>query len=379
MDDPRRRLSTAGLNALIEQLGFVQVDSINMVERAHHMILFSRSQSYRPKNLKRLLERDRTLFENWTHDASVIPTRYYAYWKHRFRRDETVLAKRFRKWFDDGFELQLERLMERVGVEGEIMARDLAGEEAPRQRGWWDWHAGKTGLEYLWRTGRLSVSRREGFQKVYDLSERVIPADYRDAYCHDGDFVAWACRTALQRLGFGSPGDIARFWDLIGISEVKEWLAGEGANDVCEVLVHATDGTASRQMFAPADITEVFDDGEEAPRRLRILNPFDPLLRDRNRLQWMMNFDYRIEVFVPAAQRRYGYYVFPILEGDRLIGRVDMKAERKSDLLKVTALWLEKGVAFGRLRRQRFDAELDRVRRFAGLEGVHVADDFLRR
>ena len=159
-DPPRRRLPTAGVLDLIERLGFLQLDSISTVARAHHMILFARNQTYRPAALKRLHEDERALFEHWTHRiASLLPVRFYPYWRLRFAREQAMIEARFRRWFGDGFALELERLLERVRAEGAIRARDLEAERARPAGGWWDWHAGKTALEYLWRTGRLAIAQ----------------------------------------------------------------------------------------------------------------------------------------------------------------------------------------------------------------------------
>ena len=178
---PRAKLDRPGLLGLIENLGFVQVDSINTVERAHHMILFARNQTYRKDHLARLLERDRGLFENWTHDASIIPTAFYPWWQQRFARDAERLRARWREWRREGFEHMLDDILDHVRAEGPAMARHLRRPQDASAEGWWDWHPSKTALEYLWRTGALAVCRREGFQKVYDLTERVIPAAHRAA------------------------------------------------------------------------------------------------------------------------------------------------------------------------------------------------------
>ncbi len=374
--DPSYKLTAPGLDNLICDLGFVQVDSINMVQRAHHMILFSRNQTYRPKMLDRLLERDRTLFENWTHDASVIPMRFYKYWRHRFHRQEVELHDKFCDWHQNGFEHQLEELLERVRAEGALRSRDLVGDAPRREPGWWNWHPGKTGLEYLWRTGALAVARREGFQKVYDLSERVVPPGLFEERCDKAEFIDWACRSALQRLGFASAGDISRFWDLLTIDEVKSWIGAQPAGALCEVEVAAADGGKPRRLLGRGDLGAVAESAGDAPGRLRVLNPFDPILRDRKRLKWVFGFDYRIEVFVPAEKRTYGYYIFPLLEGERLIGRMDIKADRYAGVLDVTALWFEPGVKAGAGRMARLDAELDRLRRFAGLDGVRYRDGY---
>ena len=163
------------LAGLIERLGFVQIDSIATVERAHHMILASRRRSYRPRQLDDLLERRRTLFEHWTHDASVIPMSFYPFWQLRFRRDADLLRARWRSWRRAGFEERFDDVLERIREHGPVMARELRDGAVRTAPGWWDWHPSKTALEFLWRTGALAITRRERFQKVFDLAERVIP------------------------------------------------------------------------------------------------------------------------------------------------------------------------------------------------------------
>jgi hypothetical protein len=190
--------------------------------------------------------------------------------------------------------------------------------------------------------------------------------------------VDWACRSALQRLGVASAGEIARFFGLVTIDEAKDWGARNLGGATLPVTVGATNGAAPRQVLARADVEELLARLPDVPGRLRVLNPFDPLLRDRARLSRLFAFDYRIEVFVPAPRRKYGYYVFPLLEGEHLVGRLDMKADRQRGALDVTALWLEPGRKSTRGRRRRLEAELDRVRRFVGLESVRFADGYLK-
>lgn len=374
---PRQSLGTRGLLDLIEALGFVQVDSISTVARAHHMILFARNQTYRPAHLDRLLERDRTLFEHWTHDAAVIPTAFYRYWHHRFDREGRDLMARWRKWRREGFEDALDRVLETVRAQGPTMARDLGQGMKKPAGGWWDWHPEKTALEYHWRTGALAIARRVGFQKVYDLSERVIPAHHREDRAGRNEFVDWACRSAVARLGAATSGEIAAFWDLVTPRQAADWcrrrLAG-GA--LIEVLIEPADGGRPRKALAFPDLPEQLPGLPAPPERMRVLSPFDPLIRDRKRCRFLFGFDYRIEVFVPAAKREYGYYVFPLLEGDRLIGRIDMKHD--AGVLRVTGLWLESGVKLGKGRRAALDAELDRQRRFVGAARVQFADGYIR-
>ncbi|MEM8795468.1 MAG: crosslink repair DNA glycosylase YcaQ family protein [Pseudomonadota bacterium] len=359
-----RRLTSTELHDLIEALGFVQIDSIQWVERAHHMILHARNQTYRPQDLHRLTEREQLLFENWTHDASFIPSSFYPYWKHKFRREEARLHDKFHDWQGAGFVAHLDDLMRRIEQDGALMSRDL--ERPAGKQEMWQWHDGKAALEYLWRIGRLSIRERRNFQKVYDLPERCLgSAPLDDSVDHEA-FIDWACRQALDRLGFGSPADIARFFDLVTIDEAKQWLDRQDGQSVRAVIVAGAD-RSEKALFARPDIEDVRDGLPALPDKARFLSPFDPVIRDRKRLLWLWGFDYKIEIYVPEKKRRFGYYIFPILDGTKLVGRIDMRADRKADALVVRRIWLEKGVKLSAGRRQRFETELARLTRFCGL------------
>jgi uncharacterized protein YcaQ len=379
-DPSRRRLTTDGVVDLIERLGFLQVDSISTVERAHHMILFARNQTYRPELLRRALEVEARLFEHWTYDvAAILPMRFYPYWRLRFERERHAVERRFRRWHGDAHQDELERVLGLVRKQGPIMARDLAQARARPAGGWWDWHLGKTALEFLWRTGRLSIARRHGFQKVYDLAERVIPEAVRQQEPDRDALVDWACRAALERLGVATPGEIARLFGLVNIEEAKVWCERNRGRAVVPAVVTAANGAPPRKLLARPDLETLLASLPDPPARLRVLSPFDPLLRDRARLERLFAFDYRIEVFVPAARRTYGYYVFPLLERDRLVGRLDMRAERAAGVLEVNALWMESRWRLTPARARRLEVELERVRRFVGVDTVRFADDYLKR
>ncbi|MBA4784012.1 MAG: winged helix-turn-helix domain-containing protein [Rhizobiales bacterium] len=352
----------------IEALGFVQIDSIKWVERAHHMILYARDPSYRPAQLERLVCRDKRLFENWTHDASFIPGCFFPYWRHKFARENARLEARFASWQGDGFLAHRDLLLERIRTRGALMSRDLERPAAARKE-MWQWHDGKAALEFLWRTGRLGIRERRNFQKVYDLTERCLhPQDLERRISH-ADFVDWACRAALARLGFATAADVARFFDLVTIDEAKTWLARQDGQGVRPVRVEGADGT-ERDLSAPANIEEIVETLAPLPARVRCLSPFDPVIRDRKRLAWLWGFDYRIEIYIPVAKRLWGYYVFPLLERDRLIGRIDMKADRQAGRLVVRRLWLEDGVKMSASRKRLISAELVRQAHFCALDGV---------
>ncbi len=373
-----RKLTATQLEERIEQIGFVQVDSINTVARAHHMILHARNRTYRQKQLTKLIEKDRSMFENWTHDASIIPSQYFPYWRPRFRKTAARLRERWQKYRRPGFEAEAEAVLERISESGPVMARELGGDEPKQASGWWNWHPSKTALEYLWRTGVLAVSRREGFQKVYDLTERVIPEGHLADEPDEEAAIEWACRTAFARLGFATSGEIAGFWESISAAQAADWCRRNVGKGIRRIEVEALDGSKPREVFAVEDIFEQLEEVPDPLPVLRILSPFDPMIRDRVRANRLFGFDYRIEVFVPAAKRRYGYYVFPLLEGDRFIGRIDMKHLRQDgNVLHVTGLWLEPGVRFGKERGKALAAALDHQRRFCGADSVTFADGYL--
>ncbi len=375
---PGKSINEPEVFKLIERLGFVQIDSINTVERAHHQILFSRNQTYKHQHLVQLHENDAAVFENWTHDASIIPSAFYPYWQHRFARTGLQLRQRWRKWRRQGFEELLDDVRGHISSNGPTMSRDLTPTAQSRSGdGWWDWHPAKTALEYLWRTGEIAVIRRQGFQKVYDLSKRVIPDPYhREEVSHEA-FVNWSCSSALDRLGFATAGEIAAFWEGVSIDEVKTWISQQG-DKLVPVDVETAKDKELRLSVAWHDFRDRLAEAGEAPSRLRILSPFDPLLRDRARTERLFGFRYRIEVFVPEAKREYGYYVFPMLEGNRLVGRIDMKAHRKTRELNVKALWLEPGVRLSTGRRVKIDAEIERIRKFAGTDRITHQPGWLR-
>ena len=164
----------ADLADVIGRLGFVQLDSVKTFARAHDLILWSRRRQYRPAALNTSLKA-RDLFEHWTHDAAAIPMEFYPHWRLKFDRDAAWLRARWSEWRRPGFIEQLDEVLRHVADHGACTTRDVGRDEPKASGGWWDWHPSKTALEYLWRSGALAVCHREGFRKVYDLAERVVP------------------------------------------------------------------------------------------------------------------------------------------------------------------------------------------------------------
>lgn len=354
------------LAGTIHKLGFVQLDSIRVVARAHDHILWSRNQNYREPMLVKLLKDQRAVFEHFTHDASVIPIEFYPNWRRQFRR----LEEKVQRWEwhrgMHGPEGRAE-IRERIRAEGPLSSNDF-DTKVVGKREMWRRPPHKLSLDYMWYAGELSTSHRDGFTKFYDLTERVIPHTHLKAKePPDAKQVDWLCREAITRLGFGTEGDIQRFWAAADLEEVKAWCAVQ--KDLVPVEIESADGAWSRAL-APADIESRLAAAEAPTSRLRILSPFDPVIRDRARLKRLFGFDYRIEIFVPAEKRIWGYYVFPLLEGDRMIGRLSAKADRNAGTLTVERLWTEPGIAWAGPRAAKLDAELARFARLANVADV---------
>jgi uncharacterized protein YcaQ len=323
-------------------LGFVQVDSISSVERAHHLILHARLDGYAPTLLAHHTEVSRTVFEHWTHDASIIRRDWMPWWTHRFAgskermlRDEWMRDRLGRNW-----RATLASVKATITERGALATRDFP--RPPRAgEGWWDWSPHKSALEFLWRAGELAIHSRIGFEKVYDLSERVYGTP--SLISTRAAMVAWACNEALTRLGAATAREVSQFMHAVSVTEANAWCKEQAeAGTVVPVLLERetrrdVPGFARRHWQAAAARV----DPDMTPR---LLTPFDPLVRDRARLKALFNFDYRFEAFVPKAKRVHGYYTMPVLVGDALIARVDLASDRAAGVLRVDRIWIEPGV-----------------------------------
>jgi uncharacterized protein len=359
------------LLGLIESMGFVQIDTINTVDRAHHLILAARSSGYRRETLTHLLEVERRLFEHWTHDASIIPTRWFAHWRPRFARYREAQWHRAQMGADA--DRVVRRVLARVRREGPLMSKDFedTGERSPRA--WWGWKPHKVALDYLWRIGKLHVVGRREFQKVYDLTERAAPECHATRRPREAEHVEWACRSALERLGVASVREIAQFWRAVSVQRVKAWVErAVNVGAVMPVVVESADGTAPVATYGLADLAERVAALPEVPAGMRLLAPFDPILRDRARAKRLFGFDFRFEGFVPAAKRKHGYYVMAVLEGDRLVGRADPKFDRARGLLRVRDVRWEDGVRVTRKRVAGFEAAAEDLARWIGAGRVEL-------
>jgi len=352
-----------GAARVVEHLGYVQIDTISVVERAHHLTLRTRCPGYRPAMLDRLLATDRRVFEYWGHAASYLPMCDYRFYTTRMREFADPADSWFRSRLEEHGHLMGD-ILERIRGDGPLAARDFAAAGWKRS-GWWDWKPAKTALELLFWRGDLMVSRRDGFERVYDLAERVLPSGTDIREPEPDELGRFLVRRALSAHGTATPGEIADHIHAAGRGIVREALADLVASgEVVEIAVDGEEG-----FYALPEVLE--DDAPApAPGPLRLLSPFDNLIIRRDRTRRLFGFDYALECYVPAARRRHGYFVLPMLYGGRLVGRLDPKADRKAERLLIRSLSLEPGVSATADLLDALARELSDFAAFHGCRGV---------
>lgn len=365
---PTGALTRAGLLTIVERLGMVQLDPLRVIARAHDHILWSRNANYRPHMLEKLLRQDRAVFEHFTHDAAVLPMSVYPLWRRQ--RERLCARMQGGSWGTPlPPEAEREAIRERIARDGPLCSRDFDSGTG-RDGEVWRRSSHRVALDYMWHEGTLATAHRRNFAKFFDLTERCIPDAVRDDIRSDDQQLDWLCRSAIARLGFGTANEIKSFYDAATLDEIR--ARTESGGWCVPVEVECADGAWFRCLARP-DIEQVLAEAEAPSPRLRIVNPFDPIARDRNRAKRLFGFDYRIEIYTPAEKRQYGYYVYPLLEGDRFVGRLEARHDSATGVFSVENLWPEPGVRFGKGRMHRLDLELERIARFAGAESITSA------
>ncbi len=336
----------------IQQLGYVQIDTISVVQRAHHHVLWSRVSNYQTNFLDQLIA-DRQLFEYWYHAASWLPMSDY-----RFALPRMSNTNGERNWFKNSDPRLMKYIVQRIEAEGPLRARDFE-DAAQTNSGWWDWKPAKQALEQLFMQGELMVSKREGFQKVYDLPERVLP-DWVNTEKPDID--EYACHLidrSLQAHGFAT------------LKSICYLRKGQKLRNAIKQQLNFRLEAGLLIVLAQPDRHDIYVNPElletQPPRsqaRVKILSPFDNVLIQRQRVSDIFDFNYQIECYLPESKRKYGYFSLPILYRDGFVGRIDCKAHRVLKQLEIKSMQLEKAVD------ERFkDAFQKTLRSFAEFNG----------
>ena len=350
----------AHLRRTLDRLALHQIDSVNVLERAHYLPAFSRLGSYDRTLLDRAAwgpRSQRTMFEYWAHEASLLPLDLYPLLRWRMdRADRGIMRSAGMRRFATERRSEAIALLARIQTDGAIAASDVESSKA----GWWAWSGAKAALEWLFYAGHVTTAtRRRGFERVYDLPERVLPQAILDLPTPDeASAQAMLIERAARALGIATAAELRDYFRM-------------GPADTAAAI----DRLVAEGMLRPAAIDGwppiYLHHAAKRPRRIAaqaLLAPFDPLIWERARTERLFGLRYRIEIYVPADKRQYGYYVLPFLLGERIVARVDLKADRANGQLLVRACHLEPGAPPD--TRGRLEEEMAAMASWLGLEAV---------
>jgi len=330
---PFGRGAQATLRA-VQRLGYVQIDTISVVARAHHHVLQTRVPDYQPSHLDQLLEAG-SIFEYWSHAAAYLPMEDYRYALPKMR----AMARGEDRWVRSRDQRLMSRILDRIKIDGPLQARDFDAPKTHDASGWWSWKPAKQALEQLFMEGRLMVTGRQGFEKVYDLTERVLPADVETRTPSLQEQAAHRIRRTLDAHGVASAGSMLY---LRSDPRLRHAL-NEQLHAMCQrgELQRLTLGASGPTQPLYTSTGALDRRARPAPPRARILSPFDNAVIQRRRSRDLFDFDYQLECYLPAAKRRFGYFCLPLLYRDGFLGRADCKAHRSRGVMEIRALFVE--------------------------------------
>ena len=321
-------LGAKGVLNSLQQLSYIQIDTISVIERAHHHSLWNRVNNYSAALLEQLVAQ-KQVFEYWSHAAAYLPMGDYRYSLYR----KQAIAGGDIHWHHKDPTLT-QQIIKRIRQEGPLQSKDFERPGGVKAAGWWDWKPAKKALEQLFMEGELMAVKRQGFQKVYDLTERALPEGVDTRVPSEQEFYRYLITRCLKANGLASAGEIAYLRK--GIKRKLELVClqmsenGELQQLECQGQLYYT--LAHSQNLLKQSIKG---------GQVKILSPFDNLLIQRKRMQDLFDFDYQIECYVPEPKRQYGYFSLPLLWGSSFAGRMDAKIERKTGLLLIQHLHIE--------------------------------------
>ncbi len=340
-----RRLTARALEALAADTGGLQLDSINVLERAHYLTAWNRFGAYDRRALDRLAYGRRVLFEHWAHAACLVATSELPAWR-RAMLDYRVRHTGWSKWLRKHGRT-MKAVEDAIRERGPLANADFQHDRPRGAPGWWNWKPAAHALHYLWMTGRIMVHSRVHFQKRYDLAERIVPGLAEVAPLEAAEFRRWHIRRSLHAMGAATELDLSRYLTFPRIvpglrrASLRAMLA---AGEVVEVAV---EGRPGRWLALAEDLPALAAAARRrtVSRGTALLAPFDSFLWHRDRTSRLFGFDYRIEVYTPGHKRTFGYYTLPILHDGQLIGRLDAKTHREARHLEVRSVHFERWFA----------------------------------
>jgi len=349
----------SGTRSAIEHLGYVQIDTLSVVERAHHHVLWSRVPGYDLTHLNQLIS-EQHIFEYWYHAASYLPMRDYRYALPRM----ASIRNGENRYYTNTNKRLMKEILARVSAEGALRLRDL--DKGSKGKGnWWSTGPGKRALEKLFMQGDLMVCRRNGMEKVYDLAERCLPEGIDLSVPTLSEYAAYLFDTTLRAHGIFTCKQLLHLKTGKPLRDaVREVLDERIETGVVRALGNADEPTTYVD-------TNVLEQTPTVEAVVKVLSPFDNVVIHRDRLSSLFEFDYRIECYVTASKRVFGYFCLPILYGDKFVGRVDCKAHRADQRFEILSLSLEDGIPD---QNQFFPALIDELQRLADFNKCPLLD-----
>ncbi|HZB45395.1 MAG TPA: crosslink repair DNA glycosylase YcaQ family protein [Pyrinomonadaceae bacterium] len=337
---PVKKATKADVLRTVRLMGALQIDTIHVVARSPYLVLWSRLGPYEPRWLDELLAEGK-LFEYWSHEACFLPREDYPLYRHRMLDAESQGWHYSRPWVE-AHRQDVERLLAFIRERGPVRAADFERTDG-KAGGWWEWKTEKRALEMLFTAGELMIARRQNFQRVYDLRERVFPSWDDGQLLRIEEVRRESALKAVRALGVTTARWVSDYFRT-GKRETLETvsaLAREGA-----LLAVKVEGWKEPALVHPENrrLLKAAASGKLTPELTTLLSPFDPLVWDRERARAVFGFDYRLECYTPAAKRRYGYFTLPVLRRGALVGRLDAKAHRKEGVFEVKSIHIEPDV-----------------------------------
>ena len=322
---------------VVRRLGYVQIDTIAVIARAHHHVLWTRLPTYNAAQLDRAQGEERQVLEYWSHAAAYLPMEDY-----RFCLPRMAASRRRRDAWFRAHKPLTQHVVQRIRAEGPLRAADFEAEPGHRAGPWWDWKPAKLALEYLFHAGHLLVTYRRGFQKYFDLAERVLPPHVNTTRPTPLAYGRHLIRRTLECHGLAAEKEITYLkpYAQPAVRQAVQAMTKQGA-----LLPVTVEGLHEVYLVQPDHLEQTLTtppDSAQTAATVHLLSPFDNLVIQRKRLQQLFGFPYQIECYVPAAKRQYGYFCLPILWGERFVGRVDPKAHRSTGCLELLSLSVDR-------------------------------------
>ncbi|WP_326901656.1 winged helix-turn-helix domain-containing protein [Kosakonia cowanii] len=338
---PSRRAKPDDILSIIRRMSLLQIDTINIVARSPYLVLFSRLGAFEPRWLDDAL-RNGELMEYWAHEACFLPREDFALVRHRMLAPDKMGWKYRQAWMQE-HAAEIEQLIAHIEEHGPVRSADF---EHPRKgtSGWWEWKPHKRHLEGLFTAGKVMVIERRNFQRVYDLTQRVMPQwdDVRDLLSQE-QAEAIMLEKSARSLGLFRAQWLADYYRLRRPALAQALAQMQEAQTILPVNVEGLGPAWLHASLLP--LLEQAQADKLTATHSAVLSPFDPVVWDRKRAEQLFGFSYRLECYTPAPKRQYGYFVLPLLHRGRLVGRMDAKMHRKTGVLEVIALFLEEGVS----------------------------------